>query len=59
MAPPKHDKDLENLVLERSSHIQVLLQKSRQSIKASKGLSRDKFWRAVEKRSPKNAKKHQ
>jgi hypothetical protein len=45
------------LVLSRSPRFQALLDKSRQSIKAGKGLSSDEFWKAVEKRHRKRAKK--
>ena len=44
---PVDEDDLERLVLARSPRFQALLNKSRQSIKAGKGLSRDEFWRAV------------
>ena len=47
---PKDDEDLERLLLARSPHFQALLNKSRQSIKAGKGLSRDEFWKAVKHR---------
>jgi prevent-host-death family protein len=55
---PRDDEDLENLILVRSPRFQALLDKSRQSIKAGKGLSRDEFWSEVEKRNHKSAKKH-
>jgi prevent-host-death family protein len=45
---PVDDEDLERLVLARSPRFQALLNKSRQSIKAGKGLSRDEFWQAIE-----------
>jgi prevent-host-death family protein len=44
---PADDEDLENLVLSRSPRFQAILNKSRQSIKAGKGLSRNDFWQAV------------
>ena len=44
---PTDDEDLENLVLSRSPRFQAILNKSRQSIKAGRGLSRDDFWQAV------------
>jgi prevent-host-death family protein len=44
---PADDEDLENLVLSRSPRFQAILNRSRQSIKAGKGLSRDDFWQAV------------
>jgi len=55
---PTDDEDLEQLVLSRSPRFRALLNKSRQSLKAGKGLARDKFWQTVEarnaKRSPEN-----
>jgi len=47
---PVDEDDLERLVLARSPRFRALLNKSRQSIKAGKGLSRDEFWRAVRQR---------
>jgi prevent-host-death family protein len=44
------DDDLERLVLAHSPHFQALLDQSRQSISAGKGLSRDAFWETVERR---------
>ena len=44
---PVDDEDLENLVLSRSPRFQAMLNQSRQSIQAGKGLPRDLFWRAV------------
>ena len=44
---PTDAEDLENLVLSRSPRFQAILNKSRQSIKAGKGLSRGDFWHAV------------
>ena len=44
---PTDDEDLESLVLSRSPRFQAILNKSRQSIKAGKGLVREDFWRAV------------
>ena len=44
---PTSDEDLESLVLSRSPRFQAILDKSRQSINAGKGLSRNDFWRAV------------
>lgn len=48
---PRDEEDLERLVLAHSPRFQALLDQSRQSIKAGKGLSRDEFWQAVEQRS--------
>jgi len=50
---PLDDEDLESLVLSRSPRFQALLDQSRQSIKAGKGLTRDQFWSAVEARESK------
>jgi prevent-host-death family protein len=44
---PADDEDLESLVLSRSPRFQAILNKSRQSIKAGKGLPREDFWQAV------------
>ena len=44
---PVDDEDLESLVLSRSPRFQAILNTSRQSINAGKGLSRNDFWRAV------------
>jgi len=53
---PVDDNDLENLILSRSPRFQALLDKSRQSLKAGKGLSRKEFWRAVAERHKKDSK---
>jgi len=45
------DEDLKNLGLTRSPRFQTLLNRSRQSMQAGKGLARDDFWQAVESRS--------
>ena len=47
---PRDEDDLERLSLGHSPRFQALLDQSRQSIKAGKGLSRDAFWQAVEAR---------
>ena len=44
-----NDDDVENLVLARSPRLQRLLDKSRRSIKAGRGLSPKEFWKAVSK----------
>ncbi len=44
---PENDEDLESLVLSRSPKFQAILNKSRQSIKAGKGLSPEDFWQKV------------
>ena len=48
---PADDDDLEGLILARSPRLQGLLDKSRQSLKAGKGLSRKDFWKAVAERA--------
>jgi len=47
---PVNDDDLESLILARSPRFQALLEKSRKSIKAGKGLSQEDFWQAVAER---------
>ena len=44
---PIDDDDLEGLLLARSPRFQALLDKSRESIQAGKGLSSRDFWKAV------------
>jgi len=44
------DDDVESLVLARSPRLQKLLNKSRASIKAGRGLSSKEFWKTVSKR---------
>jgi hypothetical protein len=46
---PVDEDDLDQLMLSRSKRFQSLLNKSRRSIATGKGLSRDAFWRAVQK----------
>jgi hypothetical protein len=41
----------ELLVLSHSPHFQAVLEQSRQSIDAGKGLSREALWQAVEQRA--------
>jgi prevent-host-death family protein len=50
LVAPVSDADLESLVLARSPRFRALLDKSRQSIKAGKGLSHDDFWEAIAER---------
>ena len=47
LVAPVDDDDLERMLLARSPRFQALLNKSRQSIRAGKGLSRDEFWKTV------------
>lgn len=44
---PRDEDDLERLVLAHSPRFQALLAKSRASIGAGRGLSRNTFWKAV------------
>jgi prevent-host-death family protein len=46
-------EDLEHLVLARSPRFQALLDESRASIRAGKGLARNAFWKAVAERQRK------
>ena len=46
---PLDDDDLERLLLSRSKRFQAMLNSSRQSIKAGKGLAEDEFWTRVER----------
>jgi prevent-host-death family protein len=50
LVAPVSDADLESLVLARSPRFRALLEKSRQSIRAGKGVSRQDFWEAVAER---------
>jgi prevent-host-death family protein len=47
---PKDEEDLERLVLVHSRRFQALLEKSRRSIKAGKGVSHNEFWKTVAQR---------
>ena len=53
---PADDDDLESLILARSPRLQELLDKSRRSLKAGKGLSRKDFWKAVAQRAGNKSK---
>jgi prevent-host-death family protein len=44
---PKDDDDLERLMLAHSRRFRSLLNKSRRSIKAGKGVSHSEFWKTV------------
>jgi prevent-host-death family protein len=44
------EDEIERMILAYSPKFQSLLSKSRQSIKAGKGLSRDEFWKTVKQR---------
>lgn len=50
---PMDEDDLDRLMFARSPRIQALLEKSRQSIAAGKGLARDEFWQKVRRRRKK------
>jgi len=47
---PHDDDDLERLILGRSPRFQALLSRSRESIRAGKGLSSSAFWKTVRQR---------
>jgi len=47
---PLNEDDLEGLLLARSPRFQVLLERSRRSIRAGKGLTHKDFWKAVAQR---------
>ena len=53
---PADDDDLEGLILARSPRFQGLLDKSRTSIKAGRGLSRKEYWQAVAERNQKKSR---
>jgi prevent-host-death family protein len=53
---PADDDDLDRIMLARSPRFQALLNKSRRSIAAGKGLSRDEFWKTVRSRKRGGAK---
>ena len=50
LVAPVSDADLESLVLARSPRFRALLEQSRQSIRAGKGVSGQEFWEAVAER---------
>jgi len=47
---PLDEDDLERLILARSPRLQAILEQSRQSIRAGKGLSHEEFWESVGQR---------
>jgi prevent-host-death family protein len=47
---PTDEEDLDRLMLARSPRFQALLNKSRRSISAGRGLSRNEFWKTVRSR---------
>jgi prevent-host-death family protein len=50
---PQNEDDLERLVLSRSPRFRALLERSRQSIRAGRGLTKEAFWAASRARSRK------
>jgi len=56
MIAPQGDEDIERLIVGHSPRIQALLEKSRKSLRAGKGLSRTAFWKAVRQRRGKSKK---
>ena len=52
---PRDAEDLEQLVLVHSPRFQALLDESRASIRAGKGLARNAFWKAVTARQRKKS----
>jgi len=51
---PHDDDDLENILIARSPRFQAVLNQSRRSIKAGKGLSEKDFWKVVARRQSTN-----
>jgi prevent-host-death family protein len=47
---PADEEDLDRLMLARSPRFQALLDESRQSIAAGKGLSGNEFWKAARRK---------
>ncbi|MBI1997736.1 MAG: type II toxin-antitoxin system Phd/YefM family antitoxin [Deltaproteobacteria bacterium] len=54
---PKDEEDLERLVLAHSRRFLALLEKSRRSIKAGRGVSHNEFWKTVALRHKANSSK--
>jgi prevent-host-death family protein len=48
---PSDDEDLERLMLSRSKRFQAILNRSRRSVAAGKGLSEKAFWTVVRNRA--------
>jgi prevent-host-death family protein len=55
LVAPRSDEDLESLVLARSPRFQALLERSRRSIRAGRGLTSRAFWTARSARSRKRS----
>jgi len=53
MIAPEDNDDLERIIIARSPRLRELLEQSRRSLKAGKGLSRNAFWKAVRARQGK------
>jgi len=53
---PDDDDDLERLILSRSPRFRALMEESRKSLDAGKGLSHKEFWKAVAERKEKGRK---
>jgi prevent-host-death family protein len=54
---PKEDEDLERLVSAHSRRFLALLEKSRRSMKAGKGVPHNEFWKTVAQRHKTNSSK--
>jgi len=48
---PRNDDELERLILVHSTHLRAILDQSRESIRAGKGLTHESFWEAVAERN--------
>ncbi len=55
LVAPVDDDDLERMLFARSPRFQAMLNKSCQSIKAGKGLSRNEFWKTVKQQHSKRS----
>jgi prevent-host-death family protein len=49
---PRDDDELERLILAHSPQLQAILDQSRESIRAGKGLAPKAFWKAAAERKP-------
>jgi antitoxin (DNA-binding transcriptional repressor) of toxin-antitoxin stability system len=54
---PNDPDDLERLILAHAPKFQALLERSMQSIREGKGLSRDEFWKAAAERRAQSRKR--
>jgi len=48
---PVSDDDLENLILARSARFQAMLDRSRKSLRAGKGVTAEQLWKSVNEKS--------